>query len=177
MRMKSMIKKIQGRIKRKWHCVDYWRERGAIIGGNCEIFSNVSLGSEPYLIKIGNHVRITSGVNFITHDGGVWVLRYLREEDRQVDLIAPITIGDNVHIGFNAIIMPGVNIGSNVIVGCNAIVTKDVPDNCIVAGIPAKVIETLDEYKEKHICDFIYTSELSDSDKEEYLRKKYNINK
>lgn len=49
-------------------------------------------------------------------------------------------IGDNVILGTGSFISPGVKIGNNAIVGANAVVTHDVPDNCIVAGVPAKVI-------------------------------------
>lgn len=47
------------------------RKQGIVIGIGCEIYKDVTWGSEPYLISIGNHVRITSGVRFVTHDGGV----------------------------------------------------------------------------------------------------------
>ncbi|MFV0364602.1 MAG: sugar O-acetyltransferase [Suipraeoptans sp.] len=56
---------------------------------------------------------------------------------------SPIKIGDDVWIGGNCTILPGVTIGNNVIVAAGAVVTKDVPDNCVVAGIPAKKIRTL----------------------------------
>ncbi|MDO4851091.1 MAG: sugar O-acetyltransferase [Actinomycetota bacterium] len=55
----------------------------------------------------------------------------------------PIVIGDDVWIGGNCVITGGVTIGSNVVVAAGAVVTKDVPDNCVVAGVPAKVIRTL----------------------------------
>ena len=64
------------------------------------------------MIEIGDNVRITSGVRFVTHDGGVWVLRHKYSELSDIDLFGKIRIGNNVHIGFNAIIMPGVTIGS-----------------------------------------------------------------
>lgn len=93
------------------------------------------------------------GVKLITHDGGVWVLRDPKAgyDDRfkDADRFGRIRIGNNVHIGTNAIIMPGVTIGDNVIVGCGAVVTHDVAANSIVGGVPARVIETLDEYAQK----------------------------
>ncbi len=52
----------------------------------------------------------------------------------------PVTIGDNVWIGGNAVINPGITIGNNVVVAAGAVVTKDVADNVVVAGVPAKVI-------------------------------------
>ncbi|MCL3778174.1 sugar O-acetyltransferase [Actinomyces sp. 186855] len=55
----------------------------------------------------------------------------------------PITVGDDVWIGGNCVITGGVAIGSNVVVAAGAVVTKDVPDNCVVAGVPARVIKQL----------------------------------
>lgn len=57
----------------------------------------------------------------------------------------PVTIGNDVWIGGNCTILPGVTIGSNVVVAAGAVVTRDVPDNCVVAGIPAQKIKDLEE--------------------------------
>lgn len=57
---------------------------------------------------------------------------------------APVTIGDDVWAGGNVCILPGVNIGNNVVIGAGAVVTTDVPDNCVVAGVPARVVRTLE---------------------------------
>lgn len=156
--------------------VKYWKNKGATIGNQCEIYSTANFGSEPYLISIGNHVRINAGVQLITHDGGVWVLRNKDILDAsKLDLFGKIIIGNNVHIGTNAIIMPGVHIGDNCIIGCGAVVTKDIPDNSIVVGVPARVIESIDDFYEKHKSEFDYTKEMSLKEKREYLNKKYNV--
>ena len=166
-----IISKIKNRYEKYKDSVSYWRKQGVTIGEKCEIYGTANFGSEPYLISIGNHVRINAGVNFVTHDGGVWVLReYLNDE--KIDMFGRIQVGDNVHIGTNAIIMPNVKIGSNVIVGCGAIVTKDIPDNSIAVGVPARVIETLDEYVEKHRQDFEYTKLMTSEEKKAYLLNK-----
>lgn len=156
--------------------VYYWRKRGAVIGDDCEIYKTASLGSEPYLIKIGNHVRINPGVVFVNHDGAVWVLRHLQGLDayRNIDSFGIIRIGENVHIGTNAIIMPGVKIGNNCIIGCGAIVTKDVPDNSVAAGVPARIIESVDEYFRKNESKFVHTKGMSEENKRKHLEKKYN---
>lgn len=65
----------------------------------------------------------------------------------------PVTIGDNVWFGGNCVVLPGVHIGNNVVVGAGSVVTKDIPDNAVVAGNPARIIRIqeapeLDEYKE-----------------------------
>lgn len=62
-----------------------------------------------------------------------------------------IVIGDNVFVGAGAIILPGVNIGNNVIVAAGSIVTKDVQDDVIVAGNPAKVVSDLNKFKDKYL--------------------------
>lgn len=150
--------------------VDYLKKIGIEVGIDSQIDKSTIFGSEPYLIKIGDHVRITAGVKFITHDGGVWVIRKKYNEPL-IDLVGTITIKNNVHIGMNTIIMPGVTIGNNVIVGCGAIVTKDIPDNEIWAGVPAKFITTIDEYYLKHKNDFLYTKEMNSKEKKAKLIK------
>ena len=63
--------------------------------------------------------------------------------------IGRVTIGDNVFVGAGTIILPGVVVGNNVIIGANSTVTHDVPDDCVIAGSPAKILYTLEEYLEK----------------------------
>ena len=159
--------------KRLMNPVNYARSIGVKIGTNCEIYRGVYWPSEPYLIEIGDNVRITDGVRFITHDGGVWVLRNLYDEMVNADIFGKITIGSNVHIGVNSIIMPGVKIGNNVIIGCGAVVTHDVEDNTIVAGVPARPIKTVKEYREKHKKNVDNIKSFSREEKENYLREKF----
>ena len=149
----------------------YWKKRGLNLGDRCEIYPTATFGSEPYLITLGNHVRVNAGVNFVTHDGGVWVLRDLKPDLKDIDLFGKITVGDNVHIGTNSIIMPGVTIGNNCIIGCGAIVTKDIPSNSIAVVIPARVIETIDEYVEKQKTQFLHTKSLDSENKKEAIMK------
>ena len=117
------------------------------IGHSC-VFTGkrISFGSEPYLIEIGNNVRITADVKFITHDGGVGILR---DKFPDINVFGKIKIGNNTFIGVNSIIMPGVNIGDNVVVGAGSVVTKNIPSNSVVVGVPAKVIMSIDEYEKK----------------------------
>lgn len=129
--------------------------KNKILGNPFQIF-----GSEPWLVQLGNHVEITNGVRFITHDGSLWIFRE-QPEYKNVDLFGSITVGNNVFIGLDSIIMPGVNIGNNVIIGAGSIVTKDVPDNSIYAGNPAKFISTIDNFLDKRKSDFVYTKNLS----------------
>lgn len=147
---------------------------GGIIGKDCEISEDVFFGSEPYLIRIGNKVRITRNVEFITHDGGLWVLRNLYSDMKNADYFGKIVIEDNVNIGWNVIIMPGVTIGKNSIVGAGAVVTKSIPENSVVAGIPARIIETTEQYYQKKKDKTLSTNNLSRDEKREYLKKIYD---
>lgn len=65
--------------------------------------------------------------------------------------------------------MLGVTIGDNVIVGCAAVVTKDVPDNSVVVGVPARVIESIDEYFAKNECNILFTKSLSYEEKRKQI--------
>lgn len=141
------------------------KERGLVIGEGCEILNGYKFGSEPYLVEIGDNVRITRGVNITTHDGGIWVLRRKYPNLAEMDRFGKVRIGDNCHIGMNALIMPGVTIGKNCIIGAGAVVTRDIPDNSVAVGVPARVIETVDEYMEKNKNDFLPTKGLGFEEK------------
>lgn len=152
---------------------NYLRKKGVRVGNNCEIYKSANFGSEPYLISLGNHVRINSGVQLITHDGGYWVLRdsYSRvgSEFKNIDYLDKIEVGNNVHIGTNAIIMPGVCIGDNSVIGCGAVVTKDVKPNSIVGGVPAHYIESLEQYAEKAKKKGVPTKNMGYEEKKKYI--------
>lgn len=168
-----MIKKCYHLAQRYLNPIKYWKKQGANIGKGCTIYSSVSLGSEPYLISIGDNVRISADTTLLTHDGGLWVVRNLYENAKQADKFGKVTIGNNVHIGVKCTIMPGVTIGNNVIIGCGAVVTKDIPDNSIAVGVPARVIETIEEYHVKNADRYEKTKMLSAEEKRKYLTEKY----
>lgn len=123
-----------------------YRSQGMIVGKDCCIYS-AEFWSEAFLISIGSHVQITSGVKLFTHGGG-WVFR---DELPNFDSFGKIRIGNNVYIGNNAMIMPGITIGDNVVIAAGAIVTKNVPNNVVVAGNPARIIESIEVFKGKNI--------------------------
>lgn len=144
------------------------RKKGVKVGSDCRFFST-DFSSESYLIEIGNHVTITSGVRFITHDGGAWVLRGLDNKYKNCNIIGKIKIGNNVFIGMDSIILPGVEIGNNTIVAAGSVVTKSFPDNCIIGGVPAKKIKSLDEYIDNNKKYLIDTKQFSESEKQKML--------
>lgn len=156
----------------------YLRRQGVMIGKDCDICRSASFGSEPYLIRLGNHVRVNAGVNFVTHDGGYWILRNKNagygDEFKNADKFGMISVKDNVHIGTNAIIMLGVTIGENVVIACGAVVTHDVPPNSIWGGVPAHEIESLEQYAEKARKVAVPTKSMSPSEKRKYLENMMN---
>lgn len=167
-KIKSIIFAVSRRLKAKTKPVDYLRSIGAKVGNDCRIFSLEpgALGSEPYLVNIGNGVVITQGVRFITHDGSTFLFR---DEYPDLDVMGPIIVGDNVFIGMNSIIMPGVTIGDNCVIGAMSLVSKNVPTGTVVAGNPAKVIMTIDKFKEKLIARSCGTGHLDESTKRSVL--------
>lgn len=150
--------------------IDSLRKRGMLIGENCDISKSANFGSEPWLIKIGNNVRITQKVQFITHDGGLWTLRKMGLIDKESVKYGKITIGDNCNISWNTIIMPNVEIGENCVIAAGAVVTKNVPSGEVWGGIPAKKIETIEEYYEKIKNDVVPTFNMSNEEKITFLK-------
>ncbi|MBR9855646.1 MAG: acyltransferase [Algicola sp.] len=148
------------------------KKEGVKFGKNC-VFRTRFFGTEPYLIEIGDNFATAPNVHFITHDGGLHVIRNLKKEYRNIDLIKKIVIGNNVFIGLNTMILPGSVIGDNIVVGAGSIVKGVLESNSVYAGSPAKLICSIEEYFEKNKpdYDFVYGMELSE--KKEYLDKKF----
>ena len=92
-------------------------------------------------VKIGHHVNLAQGIT-VTALNHNFDDTNKRIDEQGVSTNA-VTIEDDVWIGANAVILPGVTIGRHVVVAAGAVVTKDVPDNCVVGGVPAKVIKQL----------------------------------
>ena len=123
---------------------DYTTEKlismGMTVGTNFKRLHGVILDpAHCWLITIGDNVTMAPRVHILCHDASTkQFLNYTK--------IGNVTIGDNVFIGAESVVLPGVTIGNNVIVGANSTVTHDVPDGVVVAGSPAKIICSLDDY-------------------------------
>ena len=169
-----IIRKALRVLKMKRSPIEFARSIGVTIGNDCLIIdlTEKTFGSEPYLISLGNHVEVGSGARFMTHDGGAWVLRL---DDPNTDLIAPISVGDNVLIGVNVVIMPGVHIGSNCIIAAGAVVTRDVPEGMVFGGVPAKPIKRIAEYRIGALSRALQIKGLSAEAKRSYLLQKFNL--
>lgn len=110
------------------------------IRSNCFIMRDANV-TDPYLTFIGNNVML-SACNIFCHDGSIAMLS--KAFSKKLDRVDPVKLLDNVFVGHGAIILPGVTVGPNAIVAAGAVVSKDVAENSIVAGNPAKVVGSVD---------------------------------
>ncbi len=130
--------------------ITYLRSLGMRIGEETTIYVPTKTQidtTRPWMVAIGNNVKITEGVTILTHGFDWSVLKGVYG-----DILGSgggVAIGNNVFIGMKSTILKGVHIGNNVIIGANSLVNKDIPDNCVAAGNPCKVIMGLEEYHEK----------------------------
>lgn len=105
------------------------------IGENC-ILHGTSVRSN-LSIEIGDNCILASHIKLIDHDHDI------KNRKSKGYISKEIKIGNNVWIGYNALVLKGVTIGDNSVIGAGSVVTKDIPENCIAAGNPAKVIRNL----------------------------------
>ena len=137
--MKNFLKKILYRLRGDYTTEDLI-SRGMVVGENFIRLNGVILDPDHcWLIEIGNNVTMAPRVHVLCHDASTkHYLGYTK--------IANVKIGDNVFIGADSVVLPGVVIGDNVIIGANSSVTRSIPDNSVVVGSPARVICSTDEY-------------------------------
>lgn len=131
----------------------FWLGRRSVVESYCCInnaVGDVTIGDYTRIgihctligpVCIGNHVNLAQGIT-------VTALNHNFEDsskriDEQGVSTKPVVIGDDVWIGTNAVILPGVTIGSHCVVAAGAVVTKDIPDHTLVGGVPAKVIKNI----------------------------------
>lgn len=121
----------------------FYVKRGLKVGKNFSRQSGTRLDpTNCWLIEIGDDVRLANRVQIIAHDfSPMHYTGYAR--------FGKVVIGDRVWVGAGVTILMNVHIGNDVIIGAGSIVNKDVPDGCVVAGVPAKVICTTAEYVER----------------------------
>jgi maltose O-acetyltransferase len=141
--MKHFIRKILEYLRGEPQHLEKLLKRGLKVGKNFSRMGGVIIDpSHCYHITIGDNVTLAPRVHILAHDSSTFM--FLGKTR-----VANVTIGNNVFIGAGSIILSGVHIGNRVIVGAGSIVTKDIPDNSVAAGNPAKVICTIDDYLKK----------------------------
>ena len=166
-----MITKPFFEVYRRIWPLKYARMVGVNFGKNCHFYGPIDWGTEPWLITIGDNVYITNNCKFVNHDGGTLIFR---KDIPDLEITKPITIGNDVYIGTDTFILMGVHIGNNVVVGARSLVTKDIPDNMVAAGHPARVIKTTQEYLEKIKKESLHLGHLVGKQKDEALRKHFH---
>ena len=118
----------------------------------------------PHLVSIGNNVHTATNVSLVPHDVTHNVINNILisqgMEKHVNEKLGCIEIGDNVFIGAGVRVLCDVRIGNNVIIGANALVTKDIPDNSVVAGVPAHVIGSFDDFLRKRVEEQSYPASL-----------------
>lgn len=136
--LNPLSRNIQGSI-----CVN--NDAKLIIGNNVGVSSVVFRSHK--CIQIGNHVDI--GANTVIMDSDAHSMNYLDRRDIHNDMAnkkdKPVSIGNDVLIGMNCMILKGVSIGDRCVVGAGSVVTRSVPNDCIVAGNPAKIIKSMNQ--------------------------------
>ena len=147
MRVKKILKKLI--LKEKASSEEYisfLRNKGMKIGDNCTIYWPQTTRIDyqnPYMVTIGNNVKITEGVRILTHDYSMSVMSSVNGDI--VGSVKGVVIGNNVFIGIGATILAGTQIEDNVIIGAGSIVSGTCKENSVYAGVPAKRICSLEE--------------------------------
>lgn len=154
----SKLKSILSRLKKVYAMrssdswLNYLRNTGMKIGKGTVFFSrpsNILIDlTRPWLIEIGDNVQITKGVTILTHGYDWSVLKSVYGDIYGSS--GKVKIGNNCFIGMNTTILKGSVVGDNVIIGAGSVLSgKTYPSNSVVAGNPARVICSLEEYREK----------------------------
>ncbi|HWJ80101.1 MAG TPA: DapH/DapD/GlmU-related protein [Niallia sp.] len=154
--IKLIFRKIKAKIKGERTIEDLIRN-GLKLGKNVNIQPGVLFDyGHCWLISIGDNCTLAPRVHVLAHDAST--IRHIGYAK-----IGKVTIKENTFIGAGTIILPGVTIGKNVIIGAGSVVSKNIPDNVVAVGSPAKAICSTKDYINKHKEDMkskpIYSEE------------------
>ena len=175
--LRELYKALRTEMKRKWNrdlpleelLFDRWERaqqlgfgEGTSIYHNSYVYGDVKVGKNTWIgpftildgsggLEIGSNCSVSSGVQIYSHDTVMWALSEGKAEYER----RPVRIGDCCYIGSQTVITKGVAIGSYTVIGALSLVNKDIPDNSIVMGVPARIVGEVVIEKEGKI-DFYY---------------------
>lgn len=130
--------------------ISYLRSQGIKIGDNCVFRAPNSVRidvSRPSLVSIGNNVDMNKNFQIMTHDWASMVFRAKFHD--LINSSGAVKIGSNVYFGTDVVVLKGVSIGDNCVIGAGSVVSKNIPSNSVAAGVPCKVICSINDYYEK----------------------------
>ena len=144
---------------------DYLREHKVFrkVGKNCTVVER-KVPICPNLISLGDNVHLAAGVLFAPHDAIYILLNGMYRNTgakKYKEKLGCIELGNNVFVGARATILYDVKIGSNVIIGAGSLVNKDIPDNSVACGVPARVVGTFDDFVKKYRAGTAYPDALA----------------
>lgn len=141
--MRSIVSRLKSFIRGEQN-LDKLIKRGLVIGKGFKCMGGVIIDpSHCWHISIGDNVTLAPRVHILAHDASTKLyLNYTR--------VANTKIGNNVFIGAGSIILPGVTIGNNVIIGAGSVVSTDIPEGNVVAGNPARIVKSINQYLEEN---------------------------
>lgn len=145
----ELLKSLLGKTKGEFCIVaPFWCDYGY----NVEIGENFFANHNTVIldggkVQFGDNVFIAPNCGFHTAGHPIDFER----RNKGLEYAYPIKVGDNVWIGAGVQVMPGVTIGNNVVIGGGSVVLKDIPDNCVAAGNPCKVIRPITEQDKEKI--------------------------
>lgn len=125
--------------------LEYRLNQGMRIGKNCHLYSVETIdGGWPWLISIGDNVTVSTNVTILAHDASTNVVKCGTKLGR-------VDIGNNVFVGSGSIILCDTKVGNNVIIAAGSVVSHDLPSDGVYAGVPARRICSIEEYREKYV--------------------------
>lgn len=159
--MRKILKELVYRLRGEY-TTEKLISMGMVVGKNFKRLNGVILDpSHCWLIEIGDDVTMAPRVHILCHDASTKTFLNFTK-------IGRVTIGNNVFIGAESIVLPGVTIGKDVVIGAGSVVTHDVPDGVVATGNPARVVCSLEQYLQKELTRM----EMSPCYGEEYTLRK-----
>lgn len=145
MKILTWITKRVKRTSAEKEAMEYAFRHGFKAGKNFQYNSGFPIDANwPWLISVGDNVTLASNVRILAHDASTAKIDGVRTK------VGIVSIGSNVFIGADTIVLCNTRIGDNVIIGAGSVVSKDIPSNSVYAGNPARYICSFEEYSQKH---------------------------